>query len=325
MFGGEPGTSSDGPFGLFVHAVIFLPLFNACWFLPISTPAVSGFHQSVSQFSPSTRVLGAEWPLLICSCGFFPLAVLWALVPKNPDCQNARSAHRPPLFACLPHDLGPFVLLCLLGELLLFAFHITGPVSIESVLLCMASNADTHFAIVFLDLVIFFPYLIQFPASLSVLFFIFFFHHLISHLHRPCMFRNFEAVRRCSWKVMFASRTESFLQVRMPCCPCLFQNLFIDTMWIFSHVCSVTWTNMSRSSRLRGGEEKGSSLVVSVSLIPFWVWGIHCSSCIFPWGLYPGMRCDITDTPDPDWPRGVFVGFLFAPWPPVPSGLYLFK
>lgn len=90
---------------------------------------------------------------------------LWQSIPPAPQnlsCRCVCSAHRPPLLICLPHDLGPFVLLCLLGELL-FAFHITGPVSIESAPLCVVSNADTHIAIVFLDFVVFF--LISFSSQ----------------------------------------------------------------------------------------------------------------------------------------------------------------
>lgn len=239
--GGKSEASPDGLFGPFVHAVIFIPTSDARRVLPVAAPAVSSFHPSVSQFRPSTWILGAEWALSICSCGSFPVAVLWALVPKNLDSVRAL---RSPLFVYLPHDLGPFVLLYLLGELLLFAFHITGPVSIESVPLCVVSNADTHLAFVLLDWVVFFiscssQFLSQasslFPSSFTIL----------SHLHSPCMFRNFEAIRRCSWKIIFASCAQSFLQVGMPCCPCLFQNLFIDTLWIFSHICSVTWTNIS--------------------------------------------------------------------------------
>ena len=67
-------------------------------------------------------------------------------------------SHRFPKWAlftilhCFHHlspDFGPFVLLSLLGELLVFAFHITDSVSIESGLLHMFSNADSDFAMMF--------------------------------------------------------------------------------------------------------------------------------------------------------------------------------
>ena len=54
-------------------------------------------------------------------------------------------------FHPLSHDFGPFVLLYLLGARLLFAFHITDSVPIESGLLCVVSNANNNSAIVFLD------------------------------------------------------------------------------------------------------------------------------------------------------------------------------
>ena len=54
-------------------------------------------------------------------------------------------------FHHLSHDFGPFVLLYLLGERLLFAFHITDSVPIESGLLCVVSNANNNSALVFLD------------------------------------------------------------------------------------------------------------------------------------------------------------------------------
>lgn len=166
----------------------------------------------------------------------------------------------------------------------MFAFHITDSVSIEPGLLYMVSNADSD-AVLFLDW--FLVFLISFSshflsqASWPTAFFFFLFCYLIS-FHRLCMFKNFlESTRWCSWKIIFASCNKSFYKFEMLCSPCLFQKLFIDTLWIFPPF--PEWSGLVYHFRdpSAWGEQSGSSVILSASFISVRVRGTHSS-----WGIF---------------------------------------
>lgn len=87
--------------------------------------------------------------------GVFPCGGLMGSGSREP-----RPSVSPPLtvldcLPCFPHYRGLFVLLRLLEERLVFAFHITDSVSVEPVPLCVVSNAHADFAAVFADSVYF--------------------------------------------------------------------------------------------------------------------------------------------------------------------------